>query len=164
MAKAESFDIVSKVELQEVDNAVNQVNAEIKQRYDFKGSVTQVEWDGKKEIKITSDNDYRLEATIEILKQKMVRRNVPLRSLDFGKVEAASGGQVRQVVEVVQGITTEKGKEIVAAVKSLKLKVQPQIMDDQVRVTGKSRDDLQQVIQALKQQDFGVELQFGNYR
>lgn len=164
MAKVASFDIVSKVNLQEVDNAVNQTKREIVQRYDFKGSDTEVEWDGKKEIRIVTENEYRLDAVVELLKQRMVRRGVSVRSLEFGKVEQAAGGKVRQVVEVIQGISTEKAKEIVQAVKALKLKVQAQIMDDQVRVSGKSRDDLQRVIQALKEMDFGIELQFGNYR
>ncbi len=164
MAKAASFDIVSQVDLQEVTNAVDQASREIAQRYDFKGSSTQIDWDRKGQIKIVTDNDYRMEAVVEILKQKMVRRGVALRNLRFGKTEAASGGMVRQDVEIVQGISTEKGKEIVAAIKGLKLKVQAQVMEDQVRVTGKSRDDLQAVIQALKQSDFEVDLQFVNYR
>lgn len=164
MAKAASFDVVSKVDLQEVDNAVNQANQEIAQRYDFKGSVSKVEWDGKAEIKLLSDSDFRLDAVVDILKSKMIRRGIAVRSLEFGKVEQASGGHVRQVVTVVQGISKEKGKEIVASIKTLKLKVQAQIMDDQVRVSGKSRDDLQATIQALKDQDFGVELQFVNFR
>src|SRR5690606_24495767 len=108
-------------------------------------------------IRIVTENEYRLDAVVELLKQRMVRRGVSVRSLEFGKVEQAAGGKVRQVVEVIQGISTEKAKEIVQAVKALKLKVQAQIMDDQVRVSGKSRDDLQRVIQALKEMDFGIE-------
>lgn len=164
MAKLESFDIVSKVNLQEVQNAVDQTRREVAQRYDFKGSPATVEWDGKGEITLVAENDFRLEALVEILKMKMTRRGVAVRSLEFGKPTPASGGQVRQVVKVVQGISKEKAKEIVAAIKELKLKVQPQIMEDQIRVQGKSRDELQAVIQALKQRDFGVELQFTNYR
>lgn len=164
MAKAESFDVVSTVDLQEVDNAVNQTVKEISQRYDFKGSNSSVEWDGKKEIKIATDNDFRLEAIVEILKGRMVRRKVPLQSLQYGKVEQASGGTVRQVVEVAQGIEPEKARAIVSFIKGLKIKVQAQIMDDLVRVSGKSRDDLQAVIQALKEHDFGIALQFTNYR
>lgn len=164
MAKAASFDIVSQVDLQEVTNAVDQATREIAQRYDFKGSATQIDWDRKNQIEILTDNEYRLEAVVEILKQKMVRRSVPIRSLQFGKAEPASGGLVRQDVEVAQGISTEKGKEIVAAIKKLKLKVQAQVMEDQVRVTGKSRDDLQAVIQALKESDFDLDLQFVNFR
>lgn len=164
MAKLESFDIVSKVDLQEVQNAVNQTRQEIAQRYDFKGSPASVDWDGKGEITLLAESDHRLEALAEILKMRMVRRGVAVRSLEFGKVTPASGGHVRQVVKVVQGISKEKAKELVAAIKELKLKVQPQIMEDQVRVSSKSRDQLQAVIQALKQRDFGVELQFTNYR
>lgn len=165
MAKAESFDIVSQVDLQEIDNAVNQANKEITQRYDFKGSISEIEWDGKQEIKIVADNDFRLNAVVEILKGKMIRRKVPLKSLQFGKVEEASGSTLRQVVEVAQGISKEKGKDIVAAIKAMKLKrVQAQLIDDKVRVSGPSRDDLQLVIQELKQGDFGLELQFLNYR
>lgn len=164
MAKAESFDVVSTVDLQEVDNAVNQTSKEIAQRYDFKGTNSSVDWDRKSEIKIETESEFRLQAIVEILKGRMVRRDVPVRSLQFGKIEEASGGRVRQTVEVAQGISTEKGREIVAAVKELKLKVQAQIMDDQVRVSGKSRDDLQAVIQALKEKDFGLALQFTNYR
>lgn len=164
MAKAESFDVVSTVDLQEVDNAVNQSRKEIDQRYDFKGSNSNIEWDGKKEIKIQTDNEYRLEAILEILRGRMVRRKVPLQSLQYGKVEDASGGTVRQVIEVAQGIDGEKARAIVAFIKGLKMKVQAQIMEDRVRVSGKSRDDLQAVIQALREQDFGIALQFTNYR
>lgn len=164
MAKENSFDIVSKVDLQEVSNAVDQTVREIAQRYDFRTSPAEVDWDKKKEIKIVAENEFRLEAALEILKAKMARRNVPIRSLNIGKPESAAGGKMRLVIEVVQGISTEKAREIVAAIKGLKLKVQAQIMDDQVRVSGKSRDDLQKVIQALKERDFGVELQFVNYR
>lgn len=164
MAKENSFDIVSKVDLQEVTNAVDQTVREIAQRYDFRQSPAEVEWDRKKEIKIVAENEYRLQAALEVLKGKMARRNVPVRSLVIGKVESAAGGRVRQTIEVQQGISTEKAKEIVATIKGLKLKVQAQIMDDQVRVSGKSRDDLQKVIQALRERDFGIELQFVNYR
>lgn len=164
MAKENSFDIVSKVDLQEVTNAVDQTVREIAQRYDFRQSPAEVEWDRKKEIKIVAENEYRLQAALEVLKGKMARRNVPVRSLVIGKVESAAGGRVRQTIEVQQGISTERAKEIVATIKGLKLKVQAQIMDDQVRVSGKSRDDLQKVIQALRERDFGIELQFVNYR
>lgn len=164
MAKAESFDIVSTVDLQEVDNAVNQAAREVAQRYDLKASNSSIEWDRSKEIKIETESEFHLQAVTEILKARMVRRNVPVRSLQFGKVEEASGGRVRQTVEVAQGISTEKARQIVAAVKDLKLKVQAQIQEDQVRVSGKSRDDLQAVIQALKEKDFGLALQFTNYR
>lgn len=164
MAKENSFDIVSKVDLQEVANAVDQTRREIAQRYDFRSSRAEVDWDKKKAITVVAENEYRLEAALEILKQKMARRGVPIRALRPGKVEPAAGGSVRQVIEVAQGISTEKAREIVAAIKGLKLKVQAQIMDDQVRVSGKSKDELQKVIQTLKGMDFGIELQFVNYR
>lgn len=164
MAKENSFDIVSRVDLQEVTNAVDQTIREISTRYDFRQSPAEIEWDRKKEIKIVAENEYRLEAALEVLKAKMGRRNVPIRSLGLGKVESAAGGKVRQTIEVKQGIPTDKAREIVAAIKELKLKVQAQIMDDQVRVSGKSKDELQKVIQALRERDFGIELQFVNYR
>jgi len=164
MAKENSFDIVSEVALQEVDNAVNQTVKEISQRYDFKGSKAEVELVKDDEIKIIADDEYKLKSVIDILQSKMIKRGVSLKFLDYGKIEPASGGTVRQMITIKRGIPTEKGKEIVAAIKKLKLKVQAQIQDDQVRVSGKDRDELQKVIQAVKEQDFGLELQFTNYR
>lgn len=165
MAKDNSFDIVSEVDLQEVDNAVNQTIKEISQRFDFKGSKSMVELSSKNEIKILSDDEYKLKSVIDILQSKMIRRNISLKFLEYGKVESASGGTVRQIVTIKQGISTEKAKEIVASIKTLKLKkVQAQIQNDQIRVTGKERDDLQSVIQYVKQQDFDIELQFVNFR
>lgn len=164
MSKAASFDIVSKVDLQAVDNAVIQTQREIAQRYDFKDSKAEVAWDRKQEIVLTAENDYRLSAAVEILKGKAVRYGVPVRALNFGKVAPAAGGTVRQTATVVQGISKEKAREIAAAIKEAKLKVQAQIMEDQVRVSGKSKDDLQAVIKALKERDFGLDLQFVNYR
>ena len=158
-----SFDIVSKVDMQEVDNAVNQTIKEIGQRYDFKGSKSEVtlEKDG---IKILTDDDFRLKAVIDILQSKFLKRGLSLKSLQYGKAETASGSMVRQFITVQQGISKEKGKEIVAVIKETKLKVQAQIQDDQVRVTGKNIDDLQEVIQLLKGKDLGVEMQFVNMR
>lgn len=164
MAKENSFDIVSEVALQEVDNAVNQTVKEISQRYDFKGSKAEVELAKEDEIKIIADDEYKLTSVIDILQSKLIKRGVSLKFLDYGKIEPASGGTVRQLITIKRGIPTEKGKEIVAAIKKLKLKVQAQIQDDQVRVSGKDRDELQKVIQAVKEQDFGLELQFSNYR
>ena len=164
MAKENSFDIVSEVNLQEVDNAVNQTVKEISQRFDFKGSKADVELIKEDEIKVVADDEYKLKSVIDILQSKMVRRGVSLKFLEYGKIEPAAGGTVRQIITIKKGISKEKGKEIVNAVKNLKLKVQAQIQDDQVRVSGKERDDLQKVIQHLKQQDFGIELQFTNYR
>ena len=158
-----SFDIVSKVDMQEVDNAVNQTVKEISQRFDFKGSVNEVTLE-KEAIAILAADDYKLQAIVDILKGKLVRRQVSPKCLDFGKKEPASAGAVRQRVGIVQGISKEKGKEIIKLIKDSKLKVQPQIMEDQVRVTGKKIDDLQEVIQLLKGQDLDVELQFINMR
>lgn len=158
-----SFDIVSKIDMQEVDNAVNQTAKEIGQRYDFKGSKNEVTLEEDALVILAAD-DYKLQAVIDILKGKLVRREVSPKCLDFAKKEPASGGAVRQRVTIVQGISKEKGKEIVKAIKESKLKVQPQIMEDQVRVTAKQIDDLQEIIQLLKTQDFGVELQYINFR
>lgn len=158
-----SFDIVSKVDLQEVDNAVNQASKEIAQRYDFKGSKSEITQE-KEAIKILADDDYKLKAVIDVLQSKLIKRNIPIKSLDYGKVEQASGGMVRQQITIQQGISKEKGKEIVAAIKESKLKVQGQIQDDQVRVTGKNRDDLQDTIQFLKAKDLDIEMQYTNFR
>jgi cyclic-di-GMP-binding protein len=158
-----SFDIVSKVDLQEVDNAVNQTIKEIIQRYDFKGSKSEVTME-KDVVKILADDDFKLKAIIDVLQSKFLKRGLSLKSLDYGKKETASGGMVRQSITVQQGISKEKGKDINAVVKESKLKVQSQIQDDQVRVTGKNIDDLQEVIRILKGKDLGVELQFVNFR
>ncbi|MEG6615327.1 YajQ family cyclic di-GMP-binding protein [Peptococcaceae bacterium 1198_IL3148] len=163
MAKDASFDVVSTVDMQEVTNAVNQTNKEISQRYDFKNSKSEVtiENDG---LKILADDDFKLKSVIDILQSKLVRRQVPVRNLEYGKVEQASGGMARQLVKIKQGIETEIAKKIVKDIKDLKIKVQAQIQSDQVRVSGKNRDDLQAVIAMLKEKDYGVELQFTNYR
>lgn len=158
-----SFDIVSKVDMQEVDNAVNQARKEIDQRYDFKGSYNEITLE-KDSILILAADDYKLQAVTDILKGKLVRRSVSPKCLDFGNPEPASHNEIRQRVGIVQGISKEKGKEVNKAIKESKLKVQSQIMDDQVRVTGKKIDDLQEVISLLKNKDFGIELQFINMR
>ncbi|RNC72321.1 MAG: YajQ family cyclic di-GMP-binding protein [Desulfuromonadales bacterium] len=158
-----SFDIVSKVDMQEVDNAVNQTVKEIGQRYDFKGSKCEVTLE-KDAIKILADDDFRLKAIVDILQSKFIKRGISAKALQYGKAEPASGSMVRQIVTVQQGISKEKGKDIVAVIKESKLKVQGQIQDDQVRVTGKNRDDLQQAIQLLRGKDLGIELQFVNFR
>jgi cyclic-di-GMP-binding protein len=158
-----SFDIVSKVDLQEIDNAVNQTRKEVAQRFDFKGTHNEIDLEEDAIVLLGAD-DYKLEAVVDILKGKLVRRNVSPKCLDFGKKEPASAGAVRQRIAIVQGVSKEKGKELIKAIKDSKLKVQAQIMEDQVRVTGKQIDDLQDVIQLLKGQDFGVELQFVNMR
>lgn len=159
-----SFDIVSKVDLQEMDNAVNQAIKEIQQRYDFKGSKSEIRWDKKEEVTVIGDDDNKLKSVIDILQTKMVKRGVSLKSLDYGKVEAASGDLRRQVIKIIQGIPTEKAKEITKIIKELKVKVQAQIQEEQIRVTGKKIDDLQEVIQALKGMDLDINLQYVNMR
>lgn len=158
-----SFDIVCKVEMQEVDNAVNQTIKEITQRYDFKNSKSEVSLE-KDAIKIVTEDEFRLKSIIDILQSKCLKRSISLKSLQYGSVESASGGMVRQLISIQQGISKEKGKEIIAVIKETKLKVQGQIQDDQVRVTAKKIDDLQEVIQQLKGKDLGIELQFINFR
>lgn len=159
-----SFDIVSKVDEQEIDNAVNQAIKEISQRYDFKGSKSEIKWEKKEEIIVIGDDDFKLKAVIDVLQGKLVKRGVSLKALEYGKVEDASGGLKRQVIKIRQGIPTEKAKEIVKIIKDSGIKVQSQIQDEQVRVTGKKRDDLQEVIQMLKTKDLDINLQFVNMR
>lgn len=159
-----SFDIVSKVDTQEVDNAVNQAIKEISQRYDFKGSKSEIKWEKKEEITVIGDSDYKLKAVIDILQGKLVKRGVSLKALEYGKIEDASGGLKRQIIKIRQGIPTEKAKEIVKFIKDSGMKVQPQIQDEQVRVSGKKIDDLQAVIQMLKAKDMDINLQFINMR
>lgn len=163
MAKDCSFDVVSEVDMQEVDNAVNQAKKEIGTRYDFRGSKAEINLEGDT-IKIIGDDEYKLNAIIDVLKGKMVKRNVAIKNLDYGKVEPAAGATVRQVITIKKGITKENAKEVVKAIKNMKLKVQASIQEDQVRVSGKDKDDLQAVIQMLKQLDVPVELQFVNFR
>ena len=158
-----SFDIVSTVDMQEVDNAVNQTVKEIAQRYDFKGSKSQVTLE-KDSIKVLADDDFRLKAIIDILQSKFIKRGISVKALQYGKAEPASGGMVRQIITIQQGISKEKGKELNAIIKETKLKVQSQIQEDQLRVTGKNIDDLQEIIGLLKGKDLGVELQFVNFR
>ena len=158
-----SFDIVSKVDLQEVDNAVNQTRKEVEQRYDFKGTHNEINLE-KESIQLLGADDYKLDAMVDILKGKLTRRGVSAKCLDFGKKESASAGAVRMRAAIVQGISKEKGKDICKVIKDSKLKVQAQIMDDQVRVSGKKIDDLQEVIQLLKGKDLEIELQFVNMR
>ena len=158
-----SFDAVSKVDPQEVDNALNQTRKEVGQRYDFKDTKTEIR-DTPDSILIISDSDFRVKAVVDILQSKLVRRGVSLKALVYGPIEPAAGGLTKQTITVQQGIETEKAKEIVKAIKDSKLKAQAQIQADQVRVTAKKKDDLQAVIQLLNQHDFGLPLQFVNYR
>jgi uncharacterized protein YajQ (UPF0234 family) len=163
MAAENSFDIVSKINMSEVTNAVSQAMKEISQRFDFKGSKSNITQE-KDALVIVSDDEYRLKSVLDILQTKLVKRGVPVKNLSYGKVEAALAGTVRQRVAMQQGIPTDKAKEIVKTIKDAKIKVQASIQADQVRVSGKSRDDLQTVIQLLKGKEFGIELQFDNYR
>lgn len=163
MAKDCSFDIVSEVDMQEVDNAVNQATKEIGQRFDFRGSKSSLTVEDNK-IKVVSDDDFKLKNVIDILQNKLVKRGISLRSLEYGKIEAGSQGTARQVITIQRGISTEKAKEVIAAIKELKLKVQAQIMDDQVRVSGKNKDDLQAAMAKLRQIDIAIDLQFTNFR
>ena len=165
MAKNCSFDIVSNVDLQEVKNAVNQAVMEIRQRFDFKGSKSEVNLDEKvPALNLVSDDEHKMKSVVDILEGKLIKRKVSLKALSYGPVEPAGGNTVRQAIQLQQGIPQEKGKEIVKAVKGMKIKVQGQVMDDQVRVTGKNRDDLQAVIAELKEKDFGIAMSFTNYR
>ena len=158
-----SFDIVSKVDFQEVDNAVNQAVKEISQRYDFKGTTNEITLE-KDSLNILAADDYKLQAIKDILIGKLVRRKVSPKCFNYGKEEVASAGAVRVKASIIQGIDKEKGKEIVKLIKATKLKVQAQIMEDQVRVSSKKIDDLQEVMQMLKGKDLEIELQFENMR
>jgi len=163
MAGDNSFDIVSDVDLMEVSNAVQQAMKEIRQRFDFKGSVSEILLE-KETLTIRSDDESRLKAVIDILQTKLVKRAVSLKALEYGAIEPAAKGSVRQVVTIRKGIPAEKAKEIVKFIKGSGIRVQAAIQEDQVRVSAKKRDDLQAVIQAVKGRDFGLDLQFTNYR
>lgn len=158
-----SFDIVSRVDPQEIDNALNQTRKEISQRYDFKGSKTELREDGN-DIQLVSDDDHKVKAVVDVLQSKLVRRGVSLKALTYGPIQPAAGGLAKQTITVQQGIDADKAKHLVKLIKDSKLKVQAQIQADQVRVTGKKRDDLQDAIQLLKQQDLDFPLQFVNFR
>ena len=165
MAQA-SFDVTSTVDLQEVDNAVNQARKEIAQRYDFKGSKSSIDFNrGESKIDLTADDNFKMEAVWEILQTRMVRRGVPVKNLKASETEPIAGGLVKRTVTLQQGIPSEKARDIVKFLKDHKLKkVQASIQSDQLRVTSPSRDDLQEVMRLLREADFGVALQFGNYR
>ena len=163
MAKEPSFDVVSQVDMQEVSNALNQTTKEISQRYDFKGSKSEVVKDDDG-IKITTEDEMRLNAIGDILKSKFIKRGVSIKNLEYGKIEDAAGGMVRQKIKIKQGIDSDVAKKITKDIKETKLKVQAQIQDDQVRVSGKKIDDLQSVIAFLKEKDYGLDLQYINFR
>ena len=155
----------SKADMNEVRTAIDQVEREIGQRFDFKGSKTEITLDSaENRITIVADDDFQLRNVVDILQTKMVKRGVSLRFLDYGKVEPAAKATVRQHITLKQGISKENAKKIIDAVKELKLKAQAQIQEDQVRISGKERDDMQKVIAHLKSLDFGIELQYLNYR
>jgi cyclic-di-GMP-binding protein len=160
-----SFDVVNKVDLQEVTNAVQQASKEIATRFDFRGSASKVELRDKElELVLVSDDEHKLKSVVDILETKLVRRGVAVKALDYGKVEPAAGATVRQVAKIQQGIPSEKAKAIVKAIKDRKLKVQASIQADQVRVVGRSKDDLQSAMAVVREGDFGLPLQFTNYR
>jgi uncharacterized protein YajQ (UPF0234 family) len=158
-----SFDIVSKTDMQEVANAIQQAQKELAQRFDFKGSKSSIELTPE-EIVLISDDEGKLRSVKEIVEGKLVKRKVSLKALDYATVEPSSGGTVRQRARIVQGIETEKAKTIVRTLKDAKLKVQASIQSDQVRVTGRNKDELQKAIALVREQDFGIPLQFTNYR
>ena len=159
-----SFDIVSKVDLQEVSNAIQQALKEVHQRFDLKDSKSSIAMEGKEAIVLSSVDDYKLKAVNDVLQQKLVKRGVPLRALSYGAIEPAAGSSVRQRVTMQQGIPIEKAREIVKAIKDSKKKVQASIQADVVRVSGKDRDTLQEVMSMLRARDFGIDMQFANYR
>ena len=163
MAQQNSFDIVSQVDRAEINNALDQTMKEVRQRFDFKGSKAQVVMEGD-ELILTAEDETRLRNMNDILQQKLVRRGVPLKAFSYGRVEPAAGGTVRQHAAIQQGIPTDKAKEIVKFIKDTKVKVQAAIQGDTVRVTGRDRDTLQDVIAQLKAKDFNINMQFTNYR
>jgi len=163
MSKESSFDIVSKVEMSEVNNAIQTALKEIENRFDFKGSKSSISLE-KEELVLISDDDFKLTQVKDILLGKLVKRDVPIKNLDYGKVEPAAGGTVRQRVKLVQGIDKDNAKKINNIIKEAGLKVKTQIQDDQIRVTGKSKDELQQVINAIRKADLPLDVQLINYR
>lgn len=163
MAKEFSFDIRSSVELTEIDNVVTAAMRELTNRFDFKGSISKISREGDL-VKLVSDDDAKLRSVIDILENKMIKRGLSVKFFDYGKVEHALGGNVKQEVVIKNGIAKEKAKEINKSLKESKIKVKSQIQGDELRVSGKNKDDLQAVMNYLREQDFGIELQFENYR
>jgi cyclic-di-GMP-binding protein len=164
MASDNSFDVVSKVEIQEVKNAIDQASKEVHSRFDLKDSKSSIELQGQDTIQLASQDEYKLKAVIEILSQKLVKRGVSLKNLEYEKIEPAASSSVRQKIKLVQGIPSDKAKQIVALIKDSKKKAQASIQGDTVRVVSKDRDVLQEVMSLLRGKDMGVELQFTNYR
>ncbi len=163
MAKQNSFDVVSTTDLSEVQNALNHTSKEVRQRFDFKGSSSSVALEDN-ELVLISDDEYKLQALNDVLQQKLVKRGVSLKALSYGALESASGGTVRQRVQIQQGIPNEKAREIGKFVKRLGLKVQVAIQGDSLRISGRDRDTLQEVISQLREKDFGIDMKFTNYR
>ena len=163
MADEFSFDVVSKLDRQEVTNAVSQAKKEIAQRYDFKGSKTEIT-EEKESLVVVTDDDFRWKQVKEILEGKMVKRGIDIQALDYGNLQPAAGGTVRIEIKLKSGIPSDQAKAIVKAIKDRKMKVQAAIQGEQVRVTGKKKDDLQEVMKVLRAEDFGLPLQFVNYR
>jgi uncharacterized protein YajQ (UPF0234 family) len=162
---ANSFDIVSNIDLQEVVNAIHQTEKEVRTRYDLKQSKSTIEFDSNaRRIVVRSQDTFSLRSVLEILEQKLVRRKVPLKGLHYGDVQPGAGSSVLREISLQQGIPIEKAREMVKLIKNMKLKVQASIQGDQVRVSGKKRDELQEVIAALRERDFGIDVQFSNYR
>ena len=165
MADEFSFDVVSKVDLQELENSVNQANKEMGTRFDFRGSVSRIDFDKKvPSLTLFSDDEGKLKSVVDILQNKFVKRNVSLKSLDYQALEVAEKATVRQLVKIKQGIPSEKAKEVVRVVKDAKIKVTPSIQGDQVRITSKSKDELQTTMNLIRGLDLGLDLQFTNYR
>jgi uncharacterized protein YajQ (UPF0234 family) len=163
LAKDASFDVVSQIDLQEVSNAVNQAQKEIEQRFDFKNSKSSIKLEQEK-ILLISDDEFKLRNVTDILESKLVKRQVSLRALEYGKIQPAAGDTVRQEVKLIQGLAQDKAKQIMKVIKDSKIKVTSSIQGDQIRVAGKNKDDLQAVITLLRKEDFGIDLQFINYR
>jgi uncharacterized protein YajQ (UPF0234 family) len=165
MAQQNSFDIVSEVNFQEVDNALNQARKEISQRYDFKDSKTVIDFNPKeKQITLHTIDDFHLKSAVDIMQSKLIKRGVPIKALRYGAVEPSAGSTVRQQITIVVGIEKDNARAIVKMIKDSKIRVQAQIMEDQVRVSGKDKDDLQAVIQILRDSDLSFPVQFVNYR
>jgi len=163
VASESSFDVVSRVDRQELDNALNQTRKEIENRFDFKHSKTSIESDDKK-ITLISDDELKMKNVVDVLQSKAVRRGIDIKAFDFGALEPAASGTVRQVITLRSGIPKDQGRELMAHIKALRLKVTAQYQDDQIRISGKNKDDLQKVIAALRSMEFELPLQFVNYR
>ena len=166
MAQTSSFDVTTGVDLQEVDNAVNQAQKEIAQRYDFKGSKASIDFKrGESTLQLLADSEFQMTALFDVLQSKLIKRGVPVKNLDIGKIEQAGGDTVRREVKLKMSLDGDTAKKVAAAIKDAKLKkVQAAIQGEQVRVSSPSKDDLQEAMALLRKQDFGVELKFGNYR